>query len=62
MEKFKNGDMVLITNGEHRVLSGKVVDNKGPIIWVMLSTTNKVVSIHEKDAEKLDELRKLIWK
>lgn len=62
MNKFKNGDMVLIINGKHRTLSGKVVDNEGPVIWIKLTTTKEVVNVYESDAELLDELRELVWK
>lgn len=53
MGNFKNGDLVIITEGEHKGISGKIVDNYGPVMWAMLSTTKEVVNVHEDHIEIL---------
>lgn len=54
MKKFKNGDLVIITEGECKGVTGKVVDNERSIMSVMLSTTQEVASVHEDHMKKLN--------
>lgn len=54
MANFKNGDLVIITEGEYKGIPGKVVDNDGPVMWVMLSTTKQVANVHEEHMEQLN--------
>lgn len=56
MKKFKNGDLVIITEGEFKGVgvTGKVVDNERSIMSVMLSTTQEVASVHEDHMKKLN--------
>lgn len=53
--KFKNHDLVMVTQGEFRGIEGEVVDNESPILWVKLSTTNEIANIHENDLIKIKQ-------
>ena len=54
-KKFKNQDLVIVTKGDFKGIEGKVVDDEGPILWVMLSTTNEVANVHENDMKLILE-------
>lgn len=50
-KKFKEHDLVIMTQGEFKGIEGKVVDDEAPILWVMMSNTKEVINVHEKDLE-----------
>ncbi|WP_044782881.1 MULTISPECIES: hypothetical protein [Bacillus cereus group] len=54
MGNFKNGDLVLITGGEFKGIPGKIVNNEGPVKWIMLSTTRKVANVHKEHMQKVN--------
>ncbi len=54
MKKFKNNELVIITKGKYKGITGKVVDNEGPITLVMLSTTKEVINAHENHMRKIN--------
>ncbi|MGQ8823817.1 hypothetical protein CN582_25105 [Bacillus wiedmannii] len=53
MKEFKNGDLVVVTEGEFKGINGKVEDNQGAVISVRLSTTKKVAIIPEEHLQKV---------
>ena len=47
MTKFKENDVVIVTDGEFVGETGRILDDEGPVRWVMLFSTEVVITIHE---------------
>ena len=54
MKNLKNDDLVIIKEGNFSGKVGKIVDNEGPVMWVMISPTKEVVNVHENHLEKFE--------